>query len=385
MWFIVHRKELLDQAIRTFKDLPNVDCIMINSYLKCQSEPDIIIIDEAHHSTSKTYINLIHKYNMCVIIGLTATPTRLNGKPLGDIYNVMINEITAKELIKQQYLSDYDYYAPTLNIDFNKSKIIAGDYNTSDIDFLMNKSKVYGDIINTYIKMAHNKKTIVYCTSIKYSLKIEKLFQEHGFVAKQFDGTTPKTERDVIVDDFKNNKIQILINVDLIGEGFDVPDCDCVVLLRPTQSLTLFIQQSTRCLRPNKDKRALILDFVGNVYRHGMPTETIDWSLKKQRICSNKKGEPEIIVRQCGSCYKCYQGTNRICPYCQHDNGKTRREIAQDKKIELLKIESIEKLNKKREQGMADSFEALVELGKQRNYKNPAFWARQIMRSRGSR
>lgn len=390
VWFIVHRKELLDQAEKTFKEfnipMKNVSISMVQTLrnrLKDINEiPDLIVIDEAHHASSKTYLEIINKFPDIYILGLTATPTRMSGKPLGDIFQSMVSEISANDLIWDGYLADYDYYAPKIDADFSKAKMVAGDYSVSDIDFIMNKSKIYGDIIANYKKLADNKKTIIYCSSIAYSKKMEQLFNEYGYQAKHFDGDTPKKEREQIIENFRNNKIKILLNVDLLGEGFDVPDCECVILLRPTQSLSLYIQQSTRCLRPKESKKAVIIDFVGNAYRHGMPTEDRKWDLNTEIKCSNRNGEPEILVRQCSKCYKCYQGVNKICPYCGNDNGKTRREIEKEEKVELERIAAVKKRESKKEQGMARDFESLVALARKRGYARPEFWAKIILKSR---
>ena len=260
---------------------------------------------------------------------------------------------------------------------------MCGDYKQTDVDFLMNKSKIYGDVVKTYKKLANNRKTIIYCNSIEYSKKIEKIFRACGYKIRQFDGNTSKTDRDEIIKQFKNNELEILVNVDLIGEGFNVPDCDCVVLLRPTQSVSLFIQQSTRCLRSKPGKHAIIIDFVGNVFRHGMPTENRNWTLSKQVRVINKNGDRDIIVRQCINCFRCYQGTSKICPYCEFDNGKTRNEIEQEKAIELEKITNVEKREKRLERVQATDYESLVQLGIQRGYKNPQWWARMILKGRG--
>ena len=276
VWFIVHRAELMKQANDTLEryGIPkkNIEVYMVQSLAhklnKIYEIPDLIIVDECQHSSSVTYKKIIDKYPDAYILGLSATPTRLTGKPLGDVYETIVSEITAKQLINMKYLADYDYYAPELDIDLGNVKMQAGDYNVQDIDNIMSKSKIFGDIIKTYKKIADNKKTILYCANIDYSKKMEKLFTENGYNIKHFDGTTSEKERKKIVEDFRNNKIQMLTNVDLIGEGFDVPDCECVLLLRPTQSLNLFIQSSTRCLRRNGDKRAIIIDFVNNVQRH---------------------------------------------------------------------------------------------------------------------
>lgn len=383
VWFIVHRKELLDQAVNTLKrcDVPmdNVRVYMIQSLAnrlnKIDEIPNFIIYDECQHCTSKTYLRVTQEFPNAYFLGLTATPCRLSGKPLGDIFQTMISAITADDLIKKGYLANYDYYAPKVSADFTKVKIKNGDYDTEEIEKVMDNKKIYGNIIEEYKKLANNKKTIIYCASISYSKKIEKLFNDNGFSAKHFDGTTPKNERDQIIEDFRNNKIKILTNVDLIGEGFDVPDCECCLLLRPTQSLSLYIQQATRCLRPNKDKRAIIIDFVGNVFRHSMPTENREWSLNQKITCQNKSGERDILTRQCRNCFKVYQGTNRICPYCGFDNGKTRKELKEEQKAELERIEKIEK-KKRKEETRNKSYEELVKIGYQRGYKNPEYWAK---------
>lgn len=383
VWFIVHRKELLDQAIDTLNrcDVPmnNVSVYMIQSLANklkiIEEKPDLIILDECQHSTSKTYLRLIKKYPNSFILGLTATPCRLTGQPLGDIFDAMVSSVTTEELINRGYLASYDYYAPKTNADFTKVKIKTGDFVGTEIEKIMSTSTIYGDIIRNYKRYANNKKTIIYCATIEYSKKIEQLFAGNGYTIKHFDGKTPKSERDRIIKDFRDDKIKILTNVDLIGEGFDVPACECCILLRPTQSLSLYIQQATRCLRPQGNKRAIIIDFVGNVFTHGMPTENRDWSLKQKIENKNLNREQDVLVRQCKQCFKCYKGINPICPYCGYDNGKTQRQLKEEKKAELEKIERIEK-KKRKEELKNKSYEELVRIGYQRGYKSPEYWAK---------
>ena len=383
VWFIVHRKELLDQAVDTLKrcDVPmdNVSVYMIQSLANrlrnIKEEPDLIILDECQHSTSKTYIRVIETFPKAFILGLTATPCRLTGQPLGDIFDNMVSSVTTEELIKKGYLASYDYYAPKINADFTRVKIKAGDFIGAEIEKELSKSTIYGDIIKNYKKYADNKKTIIYCATIEYSKKIEKLFSENGYAIKHFDGKTPKDERDKIIKDFRDDKIKILTNVDLIGEGFDVPACECCILLRPTQSLSLYIQQATRCLRPQGDKKAIIIDFVGNVFTHGMPTENREWSLTQKIKNKNPNREPDILVRQCEKCFRVYRGVNPICPYCGYNNGKTQRQLEEEKRAELEKIEKIEK-KKRKDELKNKSYEELVKIGYQRGYKNPEYWAR---------
>ena len=297
---------------------------------------------------------------------MTATPCRLNGDSLGNIYDNLIVGVESEYLIENGYLCEYDYYAPKIN--YILPNIKGNDYDVSQIEW---KSQIYGDVLK-YIDP--NRKIIIYCPNIKFSLELEQQLPN----ARHFDGNTSKEERKQIINDFREGKIRILLNVDLIGEGFDVPDCDCVILLRPTQSLVLYIQQSMRCLRPNENKKAIIYDFVGNVYRHGMPTEKHEWFLNKKVKCKNSNSEPDIITRECKKCYRVYSGTNPICPYCNNHNGKTKKQIEQDKEAELEKIKKVER----RQQGMCRDLTSLIELGKQRGYKNPRWWAEQILKSR---
>lgn len=180
-----------------------------------------ILVHNCQHSTSKTYLKLFETYPNTYFLGLSATPCRLSGKPLGDVFESIVSEIEAEELIKMGYLADYDYYAPKLNADFSKVKIkTTGDYDSEEVEKYMDNSTVYGDIIKYYRQLADNKKTIIYCPTINYSLKIEKLFNDNGYKAKHFDGTTNNHERKQIVEDFRDGKINILTNVDLIGERF---------------------------------------------------------------------------------------------------------------------------------------------------------------------
>lgn len=393
VWFIVHRSELMKQANDTLEryGIPkkNIEVYMVQSLAhkldKIKEEPNLIIVDECQHSSSSTYRKIINQYPNAYILGLSATPTRLTGKPLGDIYETIISEVTAKQLIEMKYLADYSYYAPELNIDFNNIKIKAGDYDTEDVNRAMSKAKIYGDIIKTYKKLANNKKTILYCASIEYSKKMEKLFSENGYKIKHFDGTTPEKERQQIVEDFRNNKIQMLTNVDLIGEGFDVPDCECVLLLRPTQSLNLFIQSSTRCLRKNGDKKAIIIDYVNNIQKHGLPTMDRQWSLdKKVKEYDNENDDGTLRIRVCKECFSTFEGGD-VCPYCGAEYELTAIEIENIKEVQLKKVEEEKEL--KRQQylsSVADKVQyyesveqcttwaELTEFAKMKNYK-PGF------------
>lgn len=387
VWFLVHRRELIEQTIQTFyKNHISMDHVFIgmvqtvSKHLNEYEAPTLIVFDEAHHATAKTWTKIIEKYPNVPLVGLTATPCRRDGKALGNIFQDMEIGKSPEWLIEHGYLSHYDYYAP--KIDFKESdwKMKGSDFDQETVARYLCDSKIYGNIFK-YIDL--KRKTIIYCPSVKYSqLLVEQINDKYGKVARHFDGDTPNKERDDIIKNFKKGNIRILSNVDLIGEGFDVPDCDCVMLLRPTMSLALYIQQSMRCLRPGNNKKAVIYDFVGNVFRHGLPTQDQEWSLDHSLRVKNPSGEKDLIVRTCSNCYRVYKGRDSICPYCGFNNGKTRAQIKEEQEAELKRIEKLEKRKLSNERKNCETLEELINLGKKRGYKDPVIWARHVFYSR---
>lgn len=378
VWFLVHRRELIDQTLDTFDrfgiDRSRIMVAMVQTVARNTTrytQPTLIIFDEAHHATARTWQRIIEKFPTLPMVGLTATPARLDGSPLGSVFDALVLGPSADWLTANGYLCEYDYYAPVAtDLEY---KIKGADYDMDEFSASLLRSKIYGDI-GKYIDPS--RKTLIYCPSVAFSQALCA-----SVVATHFDGTTPDAERADIVARFRSGEIRVLSSVDLVGEGFDVPDCEAVIMLRPTQSLALYIQQAMRCLRPGPGKRAVIYDMVGNVYRHGIPTEPRDWSLTQARRCRNASAEPDLLVRECKTCHRVYTGTASLCPYCGAENGKTRKEIEQDTAAELERVQKVER----RKQGMARSYEQLVEIGRQRGYKNPEFWARAVWRGRTER
>lgn len=382
VYFIVHRGELLRQAEQTFEKwgIIGVKCFMVQTLanqLQQHAEPTVLIFDEAHHTSATTYLKIIEYYKNSWVLGLTATPCRLSGESLGNVFQSLVQEITAAQLIKSGYLADYDYYCPKVNSDYTGLKTQVGDLKAQDCFNVMNKAKIYGDIILHYQKYCQGRRTIVYATTIEHSRLVVKQFTAAGFRAVHLDGNTPQAEREQIDIDFRSGRYEILSNVGLLGEGYDVPDCDCVLLLRRTLSLSLFIQMSTRCLRPQQGKRAIILDFTGSVFIHNLPTIDRKWSLTAKIKTINTSAEPDILCRTCENCYKIYAGVAPICPYCGFDNKKTRKQIAADEAAELQRIDKIQKKQDKNELKQASqSYELLVEYGKSKGYKSGWAWSR---------
>lgn len=330
--FLVHRKELCEQIFNTFVkygvDMSLCRISMVQTIVRRlhrEPKPDLIITDENHHSLAKTYKKIYEHYNGVPRIGVTATPERINGDGLKDVNDILIVGVTAKWLIDNNYLSPYDYYAPIVKMP--KFRTRNGDFLQSEVAsfFDKNKKKIYGDTIKHYRRLADGKQAICYLPTVEFSEQTAKEFIKNGIPSAHIDGTTPKTVRDKIINDFRNGTIKILCNVDIVSEGFDVPDCECVILLRPTKSLILYTQQSMRCMRYKEGKRAIIIDHVNNIERFGFPDREREWTLEGHK---KRKGTQEQPLKICKNCFAAVPISTRVCPICQTEfefaNNETR-------------------------------------------------------------
>ena len=383
--FIVHRRELCDQIRNTFYrwgvDMHYCMVGMVQTICRRLDKippPALIITDENHHSLAASYRKIYEYFPKARRIGVTATPVRLDGSGLADVNDTLVIGVSTKWLIDNQFLAPYDYYAPSL-VDLTGIRISKGEYDTASVEKLMIRKAVFGSVIEYYKKLADGKQAICYCTSVKHSQEMAKQFNEAGIDAAHIDGETPKPERERIVEAFREGRIDILCNVDLISEGFDVPDCECAILLRPTQSLTLYIQQSMRCMRYKPGKRAIIIDHVGNYARFGLPDQDRTWTLdgKKKR---RKENNEDLNVRQCPQCFCTFAAKDengkpvRICPQCGYEFPKQERQ-----ETEIVRIEGFT-IDLQRPED-CQSYKELLEYAKRHNYK-PG-WAYYQAKNRG--
>ena len=392
--FLVHRQELCEQITNTFRkwgvDMLRCQIMMVQTAARRIAklpEPSLIITDENHHSLAKSYQSVYDAFPHAYRVGVTATPVRLDGSGLGDVNDALIQGVSAKWLIQNRFLSPYDYYAPSL-VDLTGISIKKGDYDVSSVEKLMLRKAIYGDVIRYYRQYADGMQAVCYCTSVRHSMETAMQFNLAGIEAAHIDGKTPKAERDRIIAQFRDGALDILCNVDLISEGFDVPDCGCVIQLRPTQSLTLYIQQAMRCMRYRDGKRAVILDHVGNYARFGMPDEDREWDLAGRKKSGKKKAQVEkpVPVKSCPSCFAAFSPTDAegkpllSCPYCGTILPVQKREA--DLEIvaaEMQKIEGFVLDFKTPEE--CRSYPELIDYAKQHGYK-PG-WAYYQAKKRG--
>ena len=330
--FFVHRKELIDQTANTFCRLnipfgvisagnkPNynlpVQIAMVQTLvnrLNYIRQPDLLICDECHHILAESYLKIVKRFFSAKLLGLTATPQRTGGINLGDVFQKLVLAPSVKDLIKLGNLANFKYFAPDLPKNFysdiEKLNVQRGDYVNSELADLMADSNVIANVIDNYKKFANGKSAICYCVNIEHSKSVAERFNQAGISAAHVDADTDKAERRKIVANFKAGNFKVLCNVDLFGEGFDVPNMDAVILARPTKSLTLFIQQSMRALRPAPNKIATIIDCADNVRTFGLPSDDRQWSLDPNA----EKLPAAAPVKICPVCKKVVPAGTKFC------------------------------------------------------------------------
>ena len=346
--FLIHRKELADQIQHTFGswgvDMTMTDIMMVQTASRRIGKlipPQLIITDESHHSRASSYRRIYDAFPSAFRLGVTATPIRLDGSGLGDVCDTLIEGVTARWLIENHYLAPYSYYAPSI-ADLTGLKIRNGEYEIKSAEKALLRTAVFGDAIKHYKLLANGKQAICYCVSVNHSKAMAAEFSDASVTAAHIDGNTPKDERDRIITDFRNGYIRILCNVDLISEGFDVPDCECAILLRPTKSLTLYIQQSMRCMRYKPGKRAVIIDHVGNYARFGMPDADRKWELNaKKKVSKQVDTSADIKVKQCPECFYTFEPLSfgrAVCPACGYTFPKQERKVEHETDTDLKRI-----------------------------------------------
>lgn len=398
-WWLVHRRELLMQASRTFHSLgiehglimggrstdPNCR-VQIGSIqtvarrLDRLPAPDLIVFDEAHHAGAAQWQQVWAAFPDAKVIGLTATPWRLDGKGLGNWYDHMVLGPSTADLIEAGSLSAYKLYAPS-SPDMAGVATSMGDYKRDQLSTLMDKPSITGDAVQHYLRLCRGKRAVAFAVSIEHSRHIAEQFRAAGVPAEHVDGTQAHEDRDAAVARFVAGETLILTNAELFGEGFDVPAIEASILLRPTQSLSLYLQQVGRALRPAPGKsHAIILDHAGNSLRHGLPDDPREWSLEDRQ--KRKKGEGNgNPVRQCPECFFVYRPAP-ACPACGHGAPSQGRQVEQVEGVLQEVDPSVIRAQRKQEERRAKTVDDLIRLGQQRGYKNPAAWAQKFHAAR---
>jgi DNA repair protein RadD len=252
----------------------------------------IVIIDEAHHARAKTYQAVIDAYPDALIIGLTATPVRGDGRGLGNIFSQMIEAPQIPDLIKLEHLVPTKVFAPVKKDIAKGVKTQSGDYVVAALNARMNTDKLVGDVVADWLKHGERRRTVAFACDVAHSVAIKTAFLEFGVRAEHLDGSTPKSDRDAILARLKSGETEVVTNCMVLTEGWDMPEVGCIILAR----------------RPAEGKTdCTILDHSGAVYRHGLPEDRIHWPLATDQRAQN----PTQIKRDRGDAPKLTD-----CPQC---------------------------------------------------------------------
>jgi superfamily II DNA or RNA helicase len=398
---LVHRRELIAQtsAKLTLADVPHgiiaagvpatdapIQIASVQTLARrldrISAQPDLIVIDEAHHAAAKTWGKALTHWPEALRLGVTATPVRQDGRGLKAVFDCLVLGPSTAELISAGFLCPARLYAPPPVADLSGLHRRAGDYAIDEAAQRMDRPTVTGDAISHYQRLAGGQRAIAFCCNVKHAEHVCAAFNHAGVEAATLLGCTDPLRRDATVARFGAGELQVLVTVDVVSEGFDIPAAGCAILLRPTQSLGLYLQQVGRVLRPAEGKaHAVVLDHVGNVHRHGFPDDPRDWSLDDRLRIGRGGGQAAPSVRTCPVCFAAFKPAP-LCPCCGAkcvtQNPHQLRQVEGD--LKELNREEVRQRTSERKQ--ARTLEQLIKVGYARGMRNPVGWARHVHNAR---
>ena len=388
---LVHRAELLDQASRSLRSMgvphgrisagksmdlshtvqvASVQTLARRLHLLPRDFFQLLIVDEAHHTSASTWAKVIQHFHAAKLLGVTATPIRSDGRGLGEHYQAMVQGPTAQQLTEQGFLAAAKVLAPP-GFDSTGLRKRMGDFDPKEAE--QRVGTIMGDCLGHYRKHLPGQTAIAFCCSVAHAEAVSRLFNSNGVPAASIDGSMDAAQRRELLQDLGTGNLKVLTSCALIGEGVDVPSVGGCILLRPTASVGLHLQMIGRCLRPQPGKTAVVLDHVGNTLRLGHHLEERDWTLDGLR---KRDREAAPSVKVCPQCFSTSISTAQVCRDCGHVFAPPERRELRQVEGELQEIA----VTKRREQGKATDLEALRELAQQRGYKRG--WAERVYQAR---
>jgi len=316
---------------------------------------DLILVDEAHFSVSPQFQDVLAHYPKAVIVGCTATPMRGDGRGLGEVFDALVDVIDTQDLTDKGFLAPCRYFAPS-KPDLDKIKIVRGDYEQKELEKRMNQAKLVGDVVENWMRLAVDRKTIVFGVSVAHAKALAVEFNRKGIAAYALSAASTEEKREYAFREMERGNIQVITNCALYQYGMDVPDISCVVLARPTKSLGLYRQMAGRGLRPSPGKEMLLLDHGGCIEENGLLTDPIEWSLdgKKKAWKKKKKDDKPREKRDniCSSCSLLFTGSN-VCPDCGSEAKSFGKKVdVVDGDLEEIKPKKVSKDDRRRFYGM---------------------------------
>lgn len=407
---LVHRDALLEQASaklrevgiahsliapgrRSWGDAVHVASVQTLVRRLERHEFDLVVTDEAHHATSPTYQKILAAFPDAHHLGVTATPCRADGRSLDSIFERLVLGPSIPELIADGYLVEPVAYGPAKPVELGNVRTRMGDYDQRQLAAVMDDTRVTGDAVDHYRRICPGVPAVAFCVNVRHAEDVARDFAAAGFRAASVDGSMPLAEIRRRTRGLADGSVQVLASCDLVSEGFDVPAVTAVIGLRPTKSLTVYVQQGGRALRPvyapghaldtregrlaairASDKpRAVILDHAGNSFRFGLLDDARDWSLEGRPKRGGRGGGLPVAVRQCPVCFRTHPPAP-ACPECGHAYEVGTRE-PEVRSGELAQIDK-DALRRARELEVrqAGCYEDLKAIGKRRGYKLGWAW-----------
>lgn len=369
--------------------------------------PALVVFDEGHHATAGMWSQIEAAYPEAKILGVTATPCRADGRGLGSVYNTMVVGPSIAELIDQGFLVQPIVFAPP-SADLSKVHTRGGDFAKDEAAEAVDKPKITGDAVAHYRRLCDGQPAIAFCASIAHAEHVASTFRSQGYRAQSVDGNMDPVARRQAIQQLATGQLNVMTSCDLISEGTDVPVVAAAILLRPTKSTGLFLQQVGRALRPvyapgyNLDtlagraaaiagggkRAAYVLDHVGNCLRHGLPDDPREWSLAGGALRAKKDADEAKgpITRQCPQCYRMHR-PQPLCPHCKYVYPGAMPEQVEGELQQVTR----EDAQRRQRQEIMDLQRALAEsndrgsverIAEERGYK-PG-WVDYIMKSRGA-
>ena len=402
--FLVHRRELVKQLLGTISEFcpglsigveaagwpsmpwANLQIASVQSLYRRTHDlkPDLVVVDEAHHARAATWAAVLTRWPNAARVGLTATPQRADGRGLGELFASLVLGPSIPELVEAGYLAPSRTLTIPTSLNMEGVRVDRnGEYRSGDVSERVT-DKFVADGVDAYRRYASGKRAIFFGIHRDHSKKVCAGLQAVGVRAAHVDGTDSTARRDRIMNELRTGGLDCVGNVQLIDEGFDAPGCDCVLLGAPTTSVTRYLQQCGRAMRPGPDKTALILDLAGNAHELGLPDEVREWTLDDGEVNEDKakKKHPRVCIK----CYTAFYG--RMCPNCFYSEPlgevpETVTELVEAQRVPKPTPTRRKQLNY--ELAMAwqadDPKSAVREVGRQHGYKSG--WAEHILRIKG--
>jgi superfamily II DNA or RNA helicase len=286
--------------------------------------PDLIIIDECHLAVAESYRKVIAAAGHPLLLGLTGTPQRLDGRGLGEVFDRLVLTCTTAELIDEQLLAPVRVFAPPPP-DLSGLHTRAGDFDQGEASAVLAKPAVVGDALSHWRKLCVGRRGVAFCTTVAHAQAVAEQWRREGYRAVAVHGGSDDDERREAITGLRAGRLDLVACAQLWIAGVDVPEIDAVVWLRPTQSLTAWLQGNGRGLRIALLKSdLLVLDHVGNCLRLGHPLEVHQWSLDGRVKRSREAG---LSVKVCPQCFAAMPSARQTCPDCGHQFTPERREL----------------------------------------------------------